>query len=315
MTFSTLGTDTTTHQPVYLYKASRTQGTYIIGATGTGKSGLLENLITDDAKQGTGVIVIDPHGDLIKKVIARLRNKDELDRVILIDPLDTEYSPGINIYQCDNPLDDTQVEQAKERVLHIFTLSARERGDESLGVRVSQGILNSAYTFIDSSPVYGCTVLELPILFTEDIPRSNMVKQVEGKDDAVANYWTIYETFDKDAKRDRADMVVNKIQEYQMNRFMRRIIGQSKSTINFRSVIDSNPGKIVLVKLRRDHPELAKLIGSLVIAQILGAALSREREGSVRRQVHIYADEFQLYATEDFTYLLTECRKYGMAVC
>jgi hypothetical protein len=185
--------------PVRLYKAFRTQNAYILGATGTGKSGLLENLICDDIKQETPVIVIDPHGKLIDSIIARMPEKEDLDRVILIDPLDTEYAPGLNIYQCDNPLDDRQVEQAKERILHIFTLSARERGDEILGVRVSQGILNSAYTLIDSFPLYQGTMLELSMLFSEDVPRRIMVKELEGKDEAVTDYWKIYETFDDKA--------------------------------------------------------------------------------------------------------------------
>ena len=55
MTYSKLGTDTATGQPVYLPKTARTRGLYIIGLPGMGKSGLLENLIIDDIKQGTGV--------------------------------------------------------------------------------------------------------------------------------------------------------------------------------------------------------------------------------------------------------------------
>ncbi len=84
MTFSTLGIDTQTRQRVELPKSSRLQGTYIIGATGSGKSGLLENLIMQDIKQGIGVCVLDPHGELIDKVLARLEQEDEA-KVILID--------------------------------------------------------------------------------------------------------------------------------------------------------------------------------------------------------------------------------------
>src|SRR5260221_6556829 len=96
--------------PVELPKSSRLQGTYLIGATGAGKSGLFENLVLQDIKQGTGVCVLDPHGDLINNIIARLSSED-INRVILLDASDTkhqgtDYYFGLNLYQCDNPADD-----------------------------------------------------------------------------------------------------------------------------------------------------------------------------------------------------------------
>ena len=54
MTSSLLGTDTQTGERVEIPKSSRLQGLYIIGATGTGESGLIENLIIQDIKQGVG---------------------------------------------------------------------------------------------------------------------------------------------------------------------------------------------------------------------------------------------------------------------
>src|SRR5205085_911161 len=112
--------------PVPLYKSSRLQGTYIIGGTGTGKSGLLENLIIQDIDQQIGVCVLDPHGDLIDKIIARVSEEDITNgKVILLDFLDTEYQgtdyfPGLNIYQCDNPTNKRQAQETYERIKHLF---------------------------------------------------------------------------------------------------------------------------------------------------------------------------------------------------
>src|SRR5436853_7695426 len=99
MTFSTLGTDTQTGKPVHLYKASRTQGLYILGLQRMGKSGLFENLISDDIKQGIGVCVLDPHGELIEHVIARLPKHREQD-VILLDIEDMLYFFGLPLLDC-----------------------------------------------------------------------------------------------------------------------------------------------------------------------------------------------------------------------
>ena len=97
MTFSKLGTDIDTQQMVYLPKASRLQGLYVIGIQGTGKSGLIENLIMQDIDQQIGVCVLDPHGELIEHVIARLPGKTEEEKVVLLDIIDEDYSITIEV--------------------------------------------------------------------------------------------------------------------------------------------------------------------------------------------------------------------------
>ena len=304
---------------VRIPKSSRRQGTYLIGATGAGKSAALENLIMQDIKQQIGVFVIDPHGDLINNIIGRLSD-DQLERVILFDIEDTNYEgtdyyPGLNIYQCDDPTDDDLVTETHGRIEHLFDVVTLENSEEKLGVRVAQGIRNSAYTLIDSSPVYGCTMLELPMLFQEDEVRTKLASHLTDAETTVKAYWQNYERFDRVEKASRADMVVNKIEGYIINRKLRRIIGQSRTTINFRAVMDSKPGKIVLVKLPGDNESMTELLGKLNVAQLLAAALSRKDIPlDQRKQFHIYCDEFELYASDDFTRLLKECRKYGMAV-
>src|SRR6266849_7005560 len=105
MTSSKLGTDTKTGETVYLHKASRRQGTYFIAATGVGKSTSLRYPIKQDIKQGIGVCVLDPHGDLINDVIGSLHRKEDRERVLLLDAQDKHRKFGINLYQCDDPSD------------------------------------------------------------------------------------------------------------------------------------------------------------------------------------------------------------------
>src|SRR5207253_46973 len=114
---SLLGKDAQTHEPVSLFQAARRQGLYIIGGTGQGKTGLEENLIVQDTEQGLGVCVLDPHGDLIKAVLARLPDSREND-VVYLDIADSSYAFGINLFTCSDPTDPLVVSHAASKVMH-----------------------------------------------------------------------------------------------------------------------------------------------------------------------------------------------------
>ena len=45
---------------------------YVIGKTGTGKSTLIETMALHDLERGNGFALIDPHGDLVARVAARV---------------------------------------------------------------------------------------------------------------------------------------------------------------------------------------------------------------------------------------------------
>ena len=118
MTCSKLGIDTETNQDVYIPQSSRRQGLYIIGATGAGKSGLIENLILQDIEQGLGVGLLDPHGDLTNAILAKMTKR--LDDVILLDITDKEYPFGLNLFECPDPTDSVEVQKIVDLVIHIF---------------------------------------------------------------------------------------------------------------------------------------------------------------------------------------------------
>src|SRR5258706_16143591 len=99
MAFSVLGIDIQTDQRVEIPQASRRQGTYIIGANGTGKTGLSENLVIQDIQQGLGVALLDPHGDLTQAVLSRIPDSREKD-VIYLDIGDESYPFGVILFAC-----------------------------------------------------------------------------------------------------------------------------------------------------------------------------------------------------------------------
>src|SRR5258708_4136978 len=297
---------------VRLAQAARRQGTYIIGATGTGKSALILNLVMQDIKQGKGVAVLDPHSDLTNSILARL-DEDDIDRVVLLDPLDETHVFGLNLYSCADPTNDVLVQGTYEQVEHIFDVLWFDEGEDRLGPQVREGLLYSSYALIyNSGTEYtGCGTLEIPLLFLEETPRANIMKQIQ--DPMIRSYWeNKYEPFDRNEKARRADMVINKLNEFIANPIFRRIVGQGTTTIDFSDVMDN--GKILLVKLPGRFERMSQILGTMVIAQLLGASYEREKQHK-RPQFNIYADEFQRFATRDFVKFLTKAsRKYNPPV-
>jgi hypothetical protein len=301
MTFSTLGTDTTTLQRVLIPKTARPQGLYIIGATGTGKSGLLENLIIQDIEQDLGVCLLDPHGDLTLAVLSRLPDRRK-DDVILLDLLDTEYPFGLNLYQCDDITDDKTFSNTRSQVLHVFSrLWGDRQNNFELGVWVSRYLRNSATALIKK----GYTMAELPLLFTNKTARLALTAGLTDYQDS--SFWEEFNNLKPDEQHQRYETNLSRADAFLSDRIMYNIVGQEKSTIDLLQII--NERKILLVKLDRRHEEMTSLIGSVIIAFILNAMYSPLNK---RKQFHLYADEFQLFATKDFATLLAEARKFGI---
>src|SRR5205085_2518921 len=119
MQASILGKDIETGQLVTLEQEARQRGLYVIGKPGSGKTTLLVNLMLQDIEQGKGVCFLDPHGDAIADILARLPSDREQD-VILLDPFDKGYAFGLNLYQCDDPQSIEEFSYTVDYVLQVF---------------------------------------------------------------------------------------------------------------------------------------------------------------------------------------------------
>lgn len=301
MTFSLLGVDTQTNQSVRLQQAARRQGTYIIGAPGTGKSGLIENLVIEDIKQGLGVCLLDPHGDLIEAILKRLPGREQ--DVILLDILQKDFPFGLNLFSCIDPSDSVEVQKTVDQVMHIFELLFAV----SLSTpRMAQYLRNCTHTLI-ANP--GFTMAEIPLLLTDVAFRKRLLTNVH--DTKVQLFWKTYEALKPQEQLEYAESTLNKLDPF-LEPLSRNIVGQSKTTIDFRAVMDER--KILLVKLNVQLSGVTSLVGAAIIAQLLNAAYSRSNiDVSKRKQFNIYADEFQRFTTQDFSTLIAEARKFGIA--
>jgi hypothetical protein len=300
MTSSVLGIDAQTGLRVELPKTSRLQGLYIIGIQGYGKSGLIENLIIQDIKQNIGACVLDPHGELIGHVLARLDPKYEKN-VILLDMTVEKYFFGLNLFACPNPTSDREIAKTLSQVLHVFEKAYGINRDTPLMYDL---LYNSAYVLI-ANPGY--TMIDIRLLLTNETCRKKLLRNVLNSD--VRSFWERWDDPKLKSPKDQqtdSQTILNKLNDFSHDP-LRYIVGQSTSTLNLVQIMEER--KILLVKLDPTLENASSLLGSILIALILRAAYVRPSQ----KQFNLYADEFQRFATVDCATLLEEARKYGIA--
>ena len=322
MTYSVFGIETETGVQVVVSQSARRQGLYIIGATGTGKTGLIENLIIQDIKQGLGVGLLDPHGDLTNAVLSRLPDTRVVDGVkriteedvILLDIKNTQYPFGLNLFSCPDPSDLVALTIASAHVMHIFRKLWGKGGilvEDAWGVLLEKILENATLTLLENP---GYTMAEIPLLLDVENPnfRKKLIQNLMS--DAVRDFWEHdFATLPSKDQRQEIQSTLNRVNSFLRQQLVRNIIGQSRTTIDFRSIMDER--KILLVRLNvRLGEGITTLLGTMILAGILDAAYSRaDLPVNKRKQFNLYADEFQRFASEDFATLLTEARKYGIA--
>jgi len=302
VTSSKIGTDIQTGQIVEIPKPSRLRGLYIIGAPGTGKSGLIENLIIQDIVQDIGVCLLDPHGDLTQAVLARLPDRRVKD-VILLDIADYHYPFGLNLFACSDLTNPRELQQTIDQVMHVFDkLFDVDRSTPLL----AEYLRNCTHTLVVNP---GYTMADIPLLLLNEQCRRKLVPNVMDTD--VKLFWQQYDDKKPSERSEEASSTLRRVREF-LQPLSRLIVGQA-STIDMRSVMDER--KILLVKLDPRLEMVTSLVGSVIIALFLNAAYSRaDLPLEKRKQFNLYADEFQRFATEDFAILFTEARKFGIAL-
>ncbi|HYM65062.1 MAG TPA: type IV secretion system DNA-binding domain-containing protein [Candidatus Sulfotelmatobacter sp.] len=292
-------------KPVYMTDDDRRRHMYIIGKTGVGKSELLKQMILQDVREGKGIGVIDPHGDLIEDIL-KMIPPERAEDVILFDPSDTERPMGLNMLEA-------QTEQEKHYIVSSIVGLMYKLYDPNktgiIGPRFEHAIRNAMLTVMYEK---GSTFIEVVRALTDANFVQELLPKVE--DPIVRRYWTdqIAQTSDFH-KSEVLDYIVSKFGRFVTNKMMRNIIGQSQSAFDFRRVMDE--GKILLVNLSKGKigEENSSFLGLVLVPKILVAAMSRQDLSQEnRRDFYLYVDEFQNFATPDFAQILSEARKYKL---
>ena len=292
-------------RPVYISLDDRRRHMYVIGKTGTGKSEFLKTMIMQDIKNGEGLSVIDPHGDLIDDVL-KLIPPQRSEDVILFDPSDTQRPMGFNM------LDAKTEEQKHFIVSSIIGLMYKLFDPHQTGIigpRFEHAIRNAMLTVMYEG---GATFVEVVRALTDASYVQELLPKVQ--DPIVRRYWTdqIAQTSDFH-KSEVLDYIVSKFGRFVTNKMIRNIIGQSQSSFDFRRVMDE--GKILLINLSKGKigEENSNFLGLVLLPKILVAAMSRQDMPiDSRRDFFLYVDEFQNFATPDFAQILSEARKYRL---
>ena len=296
-------------RPVILGDKDRLQHMYVVGQTGTGKSVFLENLVKQDLRDGKGFAFIDPHGETAETVLS-LIPKDRLDDVIYFNPGNLEFPLGLNMFEHDNA--DQQDILIQEAILMLYKLYDPQK-QGIIGPRYEYMFRNAA-KLIMADPAGG-TFIDIPKLFNNRALINQKLKHVTDK--TLIDFWT-KEIVDQARSNEFGDIkawFVSKFSAFLSNAMMRNIIGQTKSSFNLRQVMDE--GKILIVNIGQGLTgELnMKLLGMIFVTKFQMAAMSRaDIPASQRQPFTVYIDEFQNFATESFTTILSAARKYKLAL-
>lgn len=290
---------------VFIERDDRRRHMYIIGKTGTGKTEFLKQMIAQDIKNGEGVGVVDPHGDLIEDILQTIP-PERAEDVILFDPSDTMRPMGLNMLEAST-------EEEKHYVVSSIVGLMYKLYDPNktgiIGPRFEHAIRNAMLTVM-SRP--GTTFIEVVRVLTDAKFVQELLPYVQ--DPIVRRYWTdqIAQTSDFH-KSEVLDYIVSKFGRFVTNKTMRNIIGQSQSAFNFREVMDNQ--KILLVNLSKGKigEENSSFLGLILVPKLLIAAMSRQNTPmDQRKDFFLYVDEFQNFATPDFAQILSEARKYRL---
>jgi len=285
-------------------RKDRSRHHYIIGKSGSGKSALLSFMARQDIRNGEGVCVVDPHGDLVEDILDYIP-KERVKDVIIFDPSDQERPMGLNMLDAKTLSEmDLISSQATEIFIKLF-------GDEIFGPRIQHYFRNACLTLMEDEEE-GATLIDIPRIFTDDSFLKYKVKKA--KNPVVKSFWQ--HEYANTGDRERQEMIPyfsSKFGPFITNSIMRNTIGQKKSAFNFRKVMDE--GKILLVKLSKGEiGDLnTQLLGLVIISKIQMAAMSRtDIPEDKRREFFLYVDEFQNFATDSFCAILSEARKYHL---
>jgi hypothetical protein len=290
---------------VYVGRDDRRRHMYIIGKTGTGKTEFLKQMITQDIRNGEGVGVVDPHGDLIEDIL-QIIPPERAEDVILFDPSDTTRPMGLNMLEANT---EEEKHYVVSSIINLMYKLYDPNKTGIIGPRFEHGIRNAMLTVM-SEP--GSTFIEVVRAMTDSKYVQQLLPKVQ--DPIVRRYWTdqIAQTADFH-KSEVLDYTVSKFGRFVTNRVMRNIIGQSQSAFNFRDVMDNQ--KILLVNLSKGKigEENSSFLGLILVPKLLVAAMSRQNMPmDQRKDFFLYVDEFQNFATPDFAQILSEARKYRL---
>jgi hypothetical protein len=296
---------------VYLSPEDRLRHLYIIGQTGTGKTGFMKSMIIEDIKNGEGCCFIDPHGSDILDILAAVPPERYKD-VIYFDPADLSRPFALNFLEYDL----SRPEQKTFIVNELLMIFKRLYGDvpESMGPAFEQYFRNATQLVMED-PSTGSTMLDIArVLSNSEFRKAKLAKSLNP---IVNQFWNeIASKAGGEASLENiVPYITNKFDDFTANDFIRPIVGQQESSFKFREVMDDK--KILLINLSKGRlgERNANLLGLIIIGKLFMAALSRaDNPKAPYPPFYLYIDEFQNVTTDSIPGILSEARKYKLSL-
>jgi hypothetical protein len=292
--------------PFGIKREDRSRHSYIIGKTGMGKSTLLENMAVQDIQNGEGLCFIDPHGGTAEKLLEYVPEERVKD-LLYFAPFDMQYPVSFNVLE--------NVDADKRHLVVAGLMSTFEKiWVDAWSARMAYILQNTLAALLEFP---GATLLGVNRMYIDKEYRKNVIARIT--DPAVRSFWVDeYSKYTDRYAQEATPAIQNKIGQFASNALVRNVIGQEESAFNIRDLMDQKKIFIVNLSKGRVGEGNANLLGSMLITKIYLAAMSRAdvSSGNMRAlpPFYLYVDEFQNFANKSFADILSEARKYKLAL-
>lgn len=297
--------------PLKLSREDRFNHMHIVGGTGAGKTTLIENLILHDVRSDDppSIVLIDPHSDLVRKLTRADLGID--DRLIIIDPRDTQHPPALNIFALNRDRMGTYDEATREQVTAgvIQTFNYLFGGLINLALTGKQDVffryVARLMLSLPESMGRNATILDMMKLMSDPAPYADAIAALP----EIPREFFLRDFMSKTFEQTK-EQIRYRLQAIIENPTMARLFTSEENKVDLFS--EMNRGAIILVDTAKDFlKENSSTFGRLFISLVLQAVLERaaipERQ---RKPTFLIVDEAASFFSSNIDDLLTEARKY-----
>ncbi|MGE5297908.1 MAG: type IV secretory system conjugative DNA transfer family protein, partial [Acidobacteriaceae bacterium] len=282
-------------------REDRRKHVYVIGKTGMGKTTMFENMVIQDIANGEGVCFVDPHGDSAEKILDFVPS-NRINDVIYFNPADTEFPIAFNPLES---VDEKYKHLVASGLMGVFT----KIWAGVWSPRMEYILMNTILALLDSP---GNTMLGIARMLVNKSFRKKIVDNI--KDPVVKTFWVDeFANYNEKFRTEAISPIQNKVGQFLSSAIIRNIVGQTKSTIDLRDIMDNKKILILNLSKGRIGEDSSALLGAMIITKLQLAAMSRvDIKEEERKDFYLYVDEFQNFATVSFANILSEARKYRL---
>lgn len=285
---------------ITLSDLDRSRNILITGSPGVGMSKYLLDLINQDIIASRPIILFDQYGDLIEEILS-ITTKELPPKIAYIDLGNKDYPVGLNLFEEKG---EGKREDTSNFLINLMYDLYDPNRTGVIGPRFEHAVRNAVSTIMYDEK---SSFLELLRCLTDSEYVKNVLPKVS--DPVVQNYWNkqVAQTSDFH-KSEVLDYIVSKLSIFVTDKMMRSILCQSKSSINFSTLISDN--RIILFNFGnlRKFNDANKVVTSILLYKLIDEL----KNNRVNTPVNLYIDEAVSWPTTFIAEMLTENRRYGV---